>query len=82
MEYRCLVCNYDGLFEDPYDNEIASDEICPCCGFQYGLDDFDDKEASYISWRTKWINNGCKWYSKGRKEPTNWSVKDQLEIFE
>ena len=35
----CPVCNYDGLFDPPYDeNGYGSYEICPCCGFQFGLD--------------------------------------------
>ena len=39
----CPVCNYDGLFDPPYDeNGYGSYEICPCCGFQFGLDDYPD----------------------------------------
>lgn len=79
MGYKCLICNYDGLFEEPYSNGIASDEICPCCGFQYGYDDFDDnKDKLYENWREKWISNGCKWYSRGRKPPENWDVNKQM----
>ena len=68
MKYICPVCQYDGLFEMPYDeNGIGSDEICPCCGFQFGCDDFPDKERQILEWRRKWLEGGCKWFSNVRK---------------
>lgn len=82
MKHICLVCNYDGLFEEPYANGIASDEICPCCGFQFGLDDFDRGEDVYEEWRNDWIKNGYRWYSRGRKAPDNWDAIKQLKTFE
>ncbi|QSX06690.1 hypothetical protein JYG23_04340 [Sedimentibacter sp. zth1] len=81
MGYTCLVCNYDGLFEQPYTNGIASDEICPCCGFQYGYDDFDKKNSTFEEWRNRWIEEGCKWYSRSRKVPDKWDANEQLNIF-
>lgn len=72
MAYICKVCNYDGLFEPPYDEEdIPSDEICPCCGFHYGYDD-DRGEESLLEWKARWISEGCPWFSKSRKAPKNW----------
>lgn len=68
MRYICPVCFYDGLFEPAYDeNGIGSDEICPCCGFQFGLDDFPEKEAQIVEWRKRWTNEGRKWFSDVRK---------------
>lgn len=68
MKYVCLVCNYEGLFEPPYDESgIGSDEICPCCGFQFGYDDYPNKEAGITQWRENWIKGGCKWFSNSRK---------------
>lgn len=81
--YTCIVCNYDCLEEELYDEDGGgSFEICPCCGFQYGLHDYNeigDKEITYINWRAKWIKNGCKWHDKSMKPPVNWSAKEQLE---
>lgn len=34
----CLVCGYDLGFA-PWVGVFPSDEICPCCGIQYGYDD-------------------------------------------
>lgn len=75
----CLVCGYDELFEPPYDEEgIASDEICPSCGFHFGYDD-DFEKSIYNEWRNKWLNSGCKWFSNGRKQPINWNPHEQIK---
>jgi len=80
LKYKCLVCSYDNLYEEPYDEKgIASDEICPCCGFHYGYDDNNDKNQQiYEAWRKKWIENGCQWFSKGRPKPKDWNPIKQF----
>lgn len=67
MKNICPVCNYDKLFVPPYDDSIGSDEICPCCGFQFDCNDFPNKKNQIKLWREKWIEEGCKWFSKYRK---------------
>lgn len=68
----CPVCGYDKLYEPPYDNYgLGSYEICPCCGFQFGVDDFStddnfDVNFIYEKWRKNWEFNGKKWFSKSR----------------
>lgn len=82
MGNKCIVCNYAGLFDPPYDERgIPSDEICPCCGFHYGYDDDDvaNKEDAFKLWKEKWIENGLKWFSKGRKSPEDWKANEQLK---
>ncbi|MED1717541.1 hypothetical protein [Brevibacillus laterosporus] len=82
MKNQCFVCNYDGLYEPPYDDRgVPSDEICPCCGFHYGYDDDDvaDKEVVYQQWKEMWVGNGCKWFSKGRQSPKGWNPSEQLK---
>lgn len=74
MANICPVCNYNGLYEPPYNKYgRGSDEICPCCGFQFGLDDYPDKEAGYEKWRKSWVNKGCTWFSKFRLPPADYS---------
>jgi hypothetical protein len=60
MKNTCLVCGFNDLYEPPYDIEgIPSDEICPCCGFQYGFDDdVDEKEMAFLEWKRGWENKG------------------------
>ena len=80
MEFICPVCYYKGLYEEPYDIDgYGSDEICPCCGFQFGCDDFPDKSAGQLNWRNKWIEKGYPWFSKSRVAPSWWDGKKQLE---
>ncbi|WP_027936969.1 hypothetical protein [Anaeroarcus burkinensis] len=80
MAHKCIVCNYNGLYDEPYDTRmVASDEICPCCGFHYGFDDDGEKESIYESWRLKWLAEGSKWFSKSRRQPEGWDAKKQLE---
>ncbi|MBK8093887.1 MAG: hypothetical protein IPK32_18395 [Verrucomicrobiaceae bacterium] len=65
----CPVCGYDDLAE-PARNRTggASMEICPCCGFQFGVTD-DDDGISYDEFRETWISGGMRWQSKGKKLP-------------
>jgi hypothetical protein len=78
MSYNCPVCGYPGLEDPPRgDATGGSYEICPSCGFQFGVSD-DDKGFTYEQWRQKWIDQGMIW-DKGRtKPPPNWNPIDQL----
>ena len=76
--YKCPVCGYIGLYEQPYDeNGCASYEICPCCGFEFGFDD-RDQGKSFEQYREKWISDGAQWFNK-KKQPDNWNLEEQLK---
>jgi len=80
--YLCFVCGFDKLYEPPRsDNGGGSYEICPSCGFQYGVTD-DDEEYDYITWRKMWIDQGMPWCSVGREPPDNWDAFSQLHRVE
>jgi hypothetical protein len=67
-----------GLFDIPRTNEGGgSYEICPSCGFQFGVSDENDG-ISYDEWRKNWIKLGMPWSSIGIKPPPNWDPKDQI----
>jgi len=79
MKYKCPVCGYDELKNPIYDNEgNGTYEICVCCGFEFGYDDFPNKEEAYKNWRATWIKDGCKWFSKQTKQPKKWDPNQQL----
>ena len=67
-KHICPVCDCDCLIDEPYnENGDGSYEICPCCGFQFGYDDFPNKEEQIKLWRINWIKNERKWFSSVRK---------------
>ena len=57
-KYECPVCKNISLTEPPYRNQIGSDEICSVCGFQFGLDDYPNKEKGILEWRKIWLDSG------------------------
>jgi hypothetical protein len=75
--YRCPVCGYLGLDEPPRtENGGASYEICPSCGFQFGVSD-DSNGISYEQRRAEWIAGGMKWWSRAPR-PADWDPRRQL----
>jgi hypothetical protein len=78
MAHRCPVCGYPNLAEPPRSRSGgASYEICPSCGFQFGVSD-DDAGLSYDKWREYWREGGMRWASKGRPAPANWDPEFHL----
>jgi hypothetical protein len=81
--FWCLVCGYPDLGEPPWQNDSASDEICPSCGIHFGYDDSDgvdpaQREVVYREWRARWIATGMRWWSSGRNAPPGWDPQAQL----
>jgi hypothetical protein len=71
--HPCPVCGYPKLQEPPHSaSGGGSYEICPSCGFQFGVDD-DDKGITFEQAREKWIEGGMKWQSKGFAQPKDWN---------
>jgi hypothetical protein len=76
--YRCPVCGYLGLTDPPRTEALGgSYEICPCCGFEFGVSD-DDRGYSYQQWRADWIAYGMTWWSSARPAPADWDPRRQL----
>ena len=77
MKYKCPVCGYPELHNPPRVGDGGSYEICPSCGFQFGVDD-DDKGFTYERWRQQWIERGMPWNSIGIRPPAGWNPQKQL----
>jgi hypothetical protein len=73
----CLCCGYKPAFP-PWgkDGKSPSMEICPCCGVQFGNE--DKTFESLKTYRSKWISNGAKWFSKEDK-PEGWDMDAQMK---
>ena len=76
--HNCRVC---GLYiEDATwgeDNKTPTYEICPCCGVEFGNEDYT-LESTRI-YRFNWIKSGAKWFSR-KEQPLNWRVEDQFKF--
>ncbi len=78
QRHTCPVCGFDRLKEAPRSSSGgASFEICPACGFQFGVSD-DDDGISPEEWREDWIARGMEWTSKGIRPPRGWRPEERL----
>ena len=78
MKHTCPVCGFPGLAEAPRGTGGGgSFEICPSCGFQFGVSD-DDQGVTYDQWRGNWRKGGMQWSSK-TAPPRNWDAGKQWE---
>jgi hypothetical protein len=76
--YLCPVCGYPDLHEAPRSaSGGASYEICPSCGFEFGVSD-DDLGFTYEAWRDEWIRDGLVWQGTAPR-PAAWSPMEQLK---
>jgi hypothetical protein len=79
MSFTCPVCGYPDLTELPRsDTTGGSYEICPSCGFQFGVSD-ESSGFTYEQWRKAWIAQGTPWRSVGIPRPRNWNPSEQLK---
>jgi hypothetical protein len=77
MKYTCPVCGFPALHESPRSKGGGgSYEICPSCGFQFGVTD-DDRDFTYDQWRAAWQQDGMKW-SSHQAPPPKWNPAEQL----
>jgi hypothetical protein len=82
----CPVSGFDfgeEFGEPPWSGDSPSDEICLCCGIQFGYTDFagGDKVARqelYKEWRERWIMGGMRWTGVGASPPERWDPVAQL----
>ncbi|TXI13188.1 MAG: hypothetical protein E6Q66_10475 [Pedobacter sp.] len=76
-EHLCRVC---GLYieELPWGEDGISPtyEICPCCGVEFGNEDYTVKSAK--QYRAEWMKKGSRWFDPNEK-PNDWDVWIQLK---
>jgi hypothetical protein len=80
MNYICPVCGFDKLVSPPSDEKgNESYDICSCCGFEYGVDDFNyGLVNAFEKYRRDWVDNGAEWFYPSFR-PINWNIDKQLK---
>ncbi len=76
LETHCRVCGLDQLVPPRDENDVPSWLICECCGTEAGYDDANLKGIR--SNRTKWLENGAKWF-RPKAKPADWNLEEQLK---
>lgn len=77
-KHQCPACGWNHLQETPRTRSGGgSFEICPSCGFQFGVSD-DDAGHSYADWRADWVKRGMPWSSQAKPAPKEWNPEAQL----
>ena len=78
MAYICPVCGYPDLREPPRGEATGGSlEICPSCGFQFGVSD-DSRGTTDDHWRQDWVEAGLPWRGLEIKQPQNWNPLEQI----
>jgi hypothetical protein len=74
-ESICRVCGYDDVGEERWTGpDGAQYVICPCCGAESGVDDYDLRSAR--EYRSSWLRKGCPWFQP-EERPPDWSFNLQ-----
>lgn len=77
IESICRVCGYDDVGEERWTGpDGAQYVICPCCGAESGVEDYNLRAVRES--RTKWVQAGCPWRDSDLR-PDNWSFDQQAE---
>lgn len=76
-EHCCRVC---GLYNDDFpwgeDGSSPSYNICPCCGVEFGYEDYTVESVK--RYRMIWIRNGAIWFIP-KEKPQGWNLDIQLK---
>ena len=83
MDTLCPVCGMH-LDSAAWTDGLASFDICPCCGTQFGYDDCCGGDAAvrrawYRQARKAWVAGGMRWWSS-HKPPAGWDPVRQLAM--
>lgn len=71
--------------QPPYEDHwgMASYEICPCCGFEFGNDDrpmHEENATNFQEYLRNWfVNEKGQWFEE-RERPKNFDLQEQLEL--
>lgn len=72
----CRIC---GLYLEDLrwgeDDKTPHYEICPCCGVEFGYEDYTVESAR--EYRSRWLAKGTPWFNP-QERLLNWSLQEQM----
>lgn len=74
---NCRVCGF--FMEDaPWgeDNQSPTYEICPCCGVEFGNEDYTVE--STIDYRNQWLSKSIS-FNEPKLKPKDWNFESQMK---
>jgi rubredoxin len=75
--HNCRVCGFY-IEGKPWgdDGKTPSYEICPCCGVEFGNEDYTVE--SIKKYRDNWVGKGMVWFDSNLT-PTGWNFEEQFK---
>lgn len=74
---NCRVCGFY-MIDEPWgeDGETPTYEICPCCGVEFGNEDYTLESTK--EYRKTWLSTGAKWF-ESKEKPIDWDMEKQMQ---
>lgn len=80
--FPCPICGCE-LGVDPWKDNNPTNDICSCCGIEFGYEDSRPTPAEralrHAELRQAWIGKGMPWWSTITRPPHGWDPREQLK---
>ena len=77
MENKILYCPVCGCPTSEYDEFIVFGGTCPCCAFEFGIDESNYGANAFMKYREKWIKDGLQFMST--PESSGWHLQKAID---
>jgi hypothetical protein len=69
----CPVCGFP-----THENDLFTSfgGTCPCCSFEFGVDESNYGDNPFVKYREKWVENGLKFMSP--TENPDWNLEEAI----
>ena len=73
---NCRVCGFH-MMDAPWgeDGQSPTYEICPCCGVEFGNEDYTLESTKL--YRKQWLSKNVKWFEH-KEKPLDWDLEKQM----
>lgn len=71
-----LYCPVCGCPTSEYDDFVVFGGTCPCCAFEFGIDESNYGDNAFMKYRQQWIKDGLKFMSVS--ESSGWNFQKAI----